>query len=175
MVDDHLAKVPNLAPHRRQIVASLRRLAEEAEQAGAVTCAATVDKEGAVVASLAVFVTAGMPEPALNTVAAIAAQVASTGQEGPYADSSADWRDVRIVDLPAGEAVQIRSHSTLGDEPSTESVRVISMETLIPIPGAKHILNVVLTSPQTSLAEELFDLFGLITETLAWEEASALA
>ena len=172
IVDDHLSRLPNLRPHRRDILKALRRLAEEAEQAGSVTCAAAVDNEGAVLATLAVFVTAGMSEPALNTVPAIAAQIPATARPDPDSDGAGqlNWREVRLVDIPAGAAVQVRSVSTLEGQASSSPVRVVSMETLLPMPGKEQILNIVLTSPQTTLADDLLDLFGLITETLAWVE-----
>jgi hypothetical protein len=170
IVDDHLTRLPNLRPHRRDILKALRGLAEEAERAGAVTCAAAVEEEGAVLATLAVFVTEGMSEPALNTVPAIAAQIPATSRPDPDSDGvgESDWREVRVIDLPAGEAVQVRSVSTLEGQASSAAVRIVSMETLVPMPGRERVLNVVLTSPQTRLADDLLDLFGLITETLAW-------
>src|SRR3954447_6453571 len=86
IVDDQLTRLPNLRPHRRNILKALRRLAEEAEQAGAVTCAAAVEGDGTVLATLAAFITEGMPEPALNTVPAIAAQIPSTARPDPSPD-----------------------------------------------------------------------------------------
>lgn len=172
IVDEHLAKVPNLRPHRRTILAALRRLAEEAESAGAVLCAAAVDEQGsqgALLATLAVFVTDGMPEPALNTVPAIAAQLPATPRPDPASADDADWREVRIVEIPAGEAVRVRSLTSLAPEGDSPTVRLVSMETLLPLPGRERILNVVLTSPHVELVDELHDLFDLITETLAWE------
>lgn len=173
IVDDHLTRLPNLRPHRRDILKALRRLADEAERAGALTCAAAVDNEGGVLATLAVFVTPGMSEPALNTVPAIAAQIPATPR--PDCDSDrdgkSDWREVRLIEIPAGEAVQVRSVSTLDGQASSDAARVVSMETLLPMPGRERILNVVLTSPQLALTDDLLELFDLITQTLAWVES----
>jgi len=177
IVDDHLTRLPNLRSHRRDILKALRRLAEEAEQAGAVTCAAAVDEDGAVLATLAVFLTDGMPETALNTVPAIAAQIPATPRPDPASDGEgrADWREVRVIEIPAGEAVRVSSISTLEGDPSAAPVRIVAMETLLPMPGRDRVLNVVLTSPQTEVADGLLDLFGLITETLAWVDTPASA
>lgn len=173
IVDEHLKKLPALKPHRRGILKALRRLADEAESAGAVLCAAAVDEAGdagALLATLAVFITEGMPEPALNTVPAIAAQITATPRaEGAEPGSEPDWREVRIVDIPAGQAVRTRSLTTLRSDTAGEGVRIVSMETLLPLPGSDRILNVVLTSPQPQLTDELLDLFDLITETLSWD------
>jgi len=170
IVDDHLTRLPNLRPHRRDILKALRRLADEAERAGAVTCAAAVDNEGGVLATLAVFVTTGMPEPALNTVPAIAAQIPATPRPTGADPGQSDWREVRVIEIPAGEAVQVRSVSTRDGQASADAARVVSMETLLPMPGRERILNVVLTSPQLALTDYLLELFDLITQTLAWVE-----
>lgn len=177
IVDDHLKKLPALKPHRRDILKALRRLADEAESAGAVLCAAAVDEaadDGALLATLAAFITDGMPEPALNTVPAIAAQITATPRvDGADPGCEPDWREVRIVDLPAGQAVRIRSLTTLHSDTAERGVRIVSMETLLPLPGSDRILNVVLTSPQPQLTDELLDLFDLITETLSWDARPA--
>jgi len=175
IVDDHLTRLPNLRPHRGDILKALRGLAREAEQAGAVTCAAAVEGNGAVLATLAVFITEGMQDPALNTVSAIAAQIPSTARPDSDSDGAkkSDWREVRLIDIPAGDAVQVRSVSTLEDQTASTPVRIVSMETLLPMPGRDRILNVVLTSPQTELADDLLNLFNLITETLAWATTPA--
>lgn len=222
IVDEHLAKLPNLRPHRRDILKALRRLAEEAESAGAVLCAAAADEygeDGRLLATLAAFITEGMPEPALNTVPAIAAQIPATPRPEPDSEGAADadWREVRIVEMDAGHAVRVRSLSTLtaaasgimpvpssasdpstaesqsatpaaatapsvsapaqgGDTATTDAatVRLVSMETLIPLPGRERVLNVVLTSPHTNLVDELLELFELISDTLAWEETPGI-
>ena len=150
MVDQRLADLPELRPRRAVILRGLRQLAEDAERRGAVYCAAAADRiddDGMLLASLMVFSTAGLPEPALNTVEAIAAQLTATG----------DYQ-VRVIDLDAGRAVRVRA-----SEP------IVSMQTLIPIPGSDDILNVVLTSPLVSMAEGLLDLFDAISATLSWE------
>lgn len=183
IVDDHLAKLPNLKSHRRVILKALRRFAEEAESAGAVLCAAAVDEQGpdgALLATLTVFVTEGMPEPALNTVPAIAAQLPATPRPDPGPDPDtddareSDWREVRIIEIPAGEAVRVRSVTTLAGAADAEPVRLVSMDTLLPLPGQDRILNVVLTSPHVNLVDELLEVFDLISETVAWEDTPGI-
>jgi len=73
---------------------------------------------------------------------------------------------VRVIEIPAGEAVQVRSVSTLNGDASPAPVRVVSMETLLPMAAEDRIVNVVLTSPQTKLADSLLVLFALITGPL---------
>lgn len=163
LVDQRLQELPELRPHRGTILRGLRDLAAEAERAGAVYCAAAADDPGgdnALLASLMVFTTAGMPEPALNTVEAIAAQITTH----PRSAGAPEWREVRLVELDAGRAVRVRGVTT------AESVPLVSMQTLVPVPGSESTLNVVLTSPQAALADELLDLFDAISATLAWDE-----
>jgi hypothetical protein len=53
----------------------------------------------------------------------------------------------------------------LGDGRWLDSV---VMQTLVPLPDGRQVLNVVLTSPQVQLAESLLDLFDAISGTLAF-------
>lgn len=164
MVDRRLSDLPELRPHRGVILRSLRELAAEAERAGALYCAAAADDPGGeapLLASLMVLTTAGMPEPALNTVEAIAAQISTR----PRSDDGAEWREVRLVDLPAGRAVRVR-----GVDAMSTAARLVTMQTLVPVPRSEATLNVVLTSPQVALADPLLDLFDVISATFAWEE-----
>jgi hypothetical protein len=167
MVDQRLRDLPELRPHRAAILRGLRQLAAEAERAGAVYCAAAADgagEDGALLASLMVFSTAGMPEPGLNTVEAIAAQIPALAPS----DDRPDWREVRVIELPAGRAVRVAGVSVTSAD-GGQSLPVVTMQTLVPIPGGDGVLNVVLTSPQATLATVLLDLFDAISGTLAWE------
>jgi hypothetical protein len=168
LVDQRLAELPELRPHRALILRGLRQLAEDAERRGAVYCAAAadrIDEYGMLLASLMVFSTDGMPEPALNTVEAIAAQLTASGP----VEGSPDWREVRVVDLTAGRAVRVRGVRTSSSDPDgSQSLPLVSMQTLIPVPGSEAILDVVLTSPQVAFADGLLDLFDAISGTLAW-------
>ena len=182
-VDERLRDLPQMRPYRADILRGLRQLAEDAERRGAVYCAAAADRiddDGMLLASLMVFSTAGMPEPALNTVEAIAAQLnataptnggapASDGTARPEVSGPAPWREVRVIDLDAGRAVRVRGISAVDSADGTRTLPVVSMQTLIPIPGGDDVLNVVLSSPLASMAEGLLDLFDAISATLTWE------
>jgi hypothetical protein len=168
LVDQRLAELPELRPQRALILKSLRQLAEDAERRGAVYCAAAadrIDEYGMLLASLMVFSTGGMLDPALNTVEAIAAQLTASGP----GEGAPDWREVRVIDLDAGRAVRVRAVSTAASS-STDppSLPLVSMQTLIPVPGSDAILDVVLTSPQVAFADGLLELFDAISATLAW-------
>jgi hypothetical protein len=167
MVDRRLAEIPELRPQRSVILRGLRQLAAEAERRGAVYCAAAADRvgdDGTMLASMMVFSTQGMPEPGLNTVEGIAAQITAV----PRSAGSPDWREVSVIETAAGRAVRVRAVATQSTD-GTDALSTVSMHTLIPIPGGAGLLNVVLTSPQLSLADGLLDLFDAISSTLAWE------
>ncbi len=168
LVEQRLQELPELRPHRKVLLRGLRDLAEEAERSGAVYCAAAADRlddSQTVLTSLMVFSTDGMPEPALNTVEAIAAQIHTV----PRTPGGTEWREVRLVRLEAGPAVRVRSLTRQTDNGSG-TFALVSMQTLIPVPGTERVLNVVLSSPQDWLADSLLDLFEAISATLAWEE-----
>jgi hypothetical protein len=186
MVDQRMLAFPELRPRRAAILRGLRQLVENAERRGALYCAAAadrVDDDGMLLASLMVFNTSGMPEPAANTVEAIAAQLSASPANGAGAaptgaaspangagawDGFTPWRKVRVLDLDAGRAVRVCGVTSHESPDGTKTLPVVSMQTLIPIPGSDGVLNVVLASPVASMAEGLLDLFDAISATLAW-------
>lgn len=172
MLDERLAEAVELAPHRRALLKLLREVAEDAERQGAVFCAVMLDDFGAagvLAATVMVFHTEGAPDPADNTVEAIAGQVSAHDPD----DSSPAWRHVELVDLAAGRAVRV-SGVELASSPGRPALDGVVMQTLVPVPGeAGGVLNVVLSSPQTALVDPMLELFQQITSTLAWSSASA--
>ncbi|WP_336212110.1 hypothetical protein [Nonomuraea sp. LPB2021202275-12-8] len=158
-VDARIAAAPSLAPHRPVLLKLLREVAELAGRHGAVFAATMTDHEedaGTVLATLMAFHTPGHPDPAGNTVEAIAADVVAI----PPRDGTHVWRDVRIVDGPAGRAVRVSGVET----------GAVVMHTLVPAPGGDGVLDLVLTSPQLDLTEPMLDLFDAISATLAWSD-----
>lgn len=168
-VDERIREFPELRPQRRKLIAALETLVRHAQEQGAVYCAAAAEdlgEDGSLLASLAVISTEGMPEPALNTVEAIAAQLPVIPRPD---DGHGEWREVSILQLEAGRAVRVRGLTTLTLEAGEESVQIVTMQTLLPIPGTDDILNVVLTSPHVNSIDPLLDLFDAISGTLTWE------
>lgn len=170
LLDERLTESPELAPHRSALSRLLREVAEEAESQGAVFCAVMlepVDDAGFLAATAMVFHTDGAPDATDNTVDAIAAEVSAHAPS----DTSPAWRRVEIVDLPVGRAVRV-----YGLEVVSSSARPpldgIVMQTLVPVPGDAGVVNVVLTSPQTSLVDSMLELFDAISDTLAWTPES---
>ncbi|MFG1606764.1 hypothetical protein [Actinoplanes sp. NPDC049265] len=162
MLDARIAQAPELAQHRKPLLRLMREAAEEAERRGARYCAVSgdlTDDGDQLAAALVVLQTDGTGDPDLDRPEAIAAQITATA---PSAGSPL-WRQVEVVEIPAGTAVR-----TYGVDSAGERSQAVVMQTLIPVPGRPVILNVVLTSPQTVLAEPLLDLFDAISGTLTW-------
>jgi hypothetical protein len=169
-VDARIAEQPRLRRHRGPLLRALREAAADAEHQGALKCAVMgelVDGD-ALAAVLMAVQTHGSPDPAGNTPAAIAGQITATAKRpgSPY------WRTVTLVDLPAGPAVRIRGVEAVTG--GTRTADCLVMHTLTPFPDGEGLLDVVLTSPQTTLAEPMFDLFDAISATLAWSYGNAV-
>jgi hypothetical protein len=75
-----------------------------------------------------------------------------------------------VIELEAGRAVRVQGVVSNTSPDGSQSLPIVSMQTLIPIPDSDAgVLNVVLTSPQASMAAGLLDLFDAISSTLTWE------
>ncbi|MBI4942638.1 MAG: hypothetical protein HY830_18010 [Actinobacteria bacterium] len=172
IVDARIATQPGLRRHRAALLALFREVAEDAQARGALMCAVGVDPVaagGPLLASLMVFRTDGDPLHPLQTVEEIAASVtAHEGAEGP-----GTWRRVGLVDLPAGPAVRVTSVGRLQADAADRdggpdaAPDLVAMHTLVPAPGG-GVVDVVLTSPQASIADALLDLFDAVSGTFAW-------
>ncbi|HET9654816.1 MAG TPA: hypothetical protein VFP72_05650 [Kineosporiaceae bacterium] len=167
LVDARIAHRPQLRPFRSALLRLLREVAEDAQRRGALLCAVTADPvvdAGTILASLMVFRTEGSPDPDANTVEAIAAGI--TAHEG--AEGGGSWRRVQVQDLPAGRAVRVSGVEVLRDAGEGPGLDAVTMHTLWPVPEGGGVLDVVLTSPQSQLAEALLDLFDAISGTFSW-------
>lgn len=170
LVDARIAQAPELLPRRSALLKLLREAAGDAERQGAVFCAAMVDRvadAGVLVATIMVFQTDGGPDPADNTVAAIAGQVSAVSA----VDGASTWRRVEVIEIPAGRAVRVAGVE-LAERTERAQISGVVMQTLIPVPDGQGVLNVVLTSPQVELADSMLELFEAITATLAWSPST---
>jgi hypothetical protein len=171
LLDERLAEAPELEPYRGALSKLVREMADEAIRQGAVFCATMLDRDGdagVLAATLMVFHTEGAPDADDNTVEAIAGQVNAHAPS----EASPTWRRVEIVDLPAGRAVQVHGIEVASSSgrPTLEGV---VMQTLLPMPREAGVLNIVLSSPQTAIAEPMLDLFRAITDTFAWSSTNS--
>jgi hypothetical protein len=163
LVDARIAQVPALRPRRSALLKMLREVAERAERQGAVFCASMaelVDGSEGLVANVMVFHTEGAPNEVDNTVEAIAGQVTAVAPDGV----GSPWRTVEIVEIPAGQAVRVRGVER--GEPDGVATEGVVMHTLIPVPGGRGVLDVVLTSPHVDIPEALFGVFEAVSDSL---------
>ncbi len=165
LVDARLVQTPELKPYRGALVKLLRDVAAHAERSGALYCAAMCDvaeESGLLAASVMILQNDGPPDPRDNTVEAIAGQVTSIAPSGP----GTPWRQVEIVEIPAGRAVQVKGvEPTVAGRPESQ---IVSMVTLVPVPGGGGVVSIVLMSPQVELADPMLNLFEAISSTFGW-------
>ena len=169
-VDARIAEQPRLRKHRGPLLRALRAAAADAERQGALRCAVMGElvDDSALAAVLMAVQTHGSAADSDNTPEAIAGQITST----PKRSGSPHWRQVTLLDLPAGRSVRLS-----GIEPVTFGGRTsdcVVMHTLTAFPDGEGLLDVVLTSPQTQLAEPMLDLFDAISETLTWSRSTTV-
>ncbi len=179
LVEERVARVPELAPRAQALVRLLRRVAEDAERAGAVYCAALAEPVGVagfLTASCTVLQTPGPDDPAQRSVGAIAAGIPATGA----ALGEPGAREVVLLEHPAGRGVRVREIALLdgcadgdGGTPTGPTEHVV-MHTLLPSPGwsdarrGSYVVDLVLASPQVQLAAPMLDLFDVISDTFRW-------
>jgi hypothetical protein len=177
LVDRRISENPSMASYRGAIITFLRDVAADAQRRGVVFAAAMaepLDSERLLLATALAVITDGPPEGD-SSVDSIAAQLTTT----PFAGhgKEATWRRVALRDIPAGRCVRVDGVETVmpGDElnargrtAGSASPQAVTMHTLIPVPGSGQVLDLVLTSPHSALAEPMLDLFGAISETLSW-------
>jgi hypothetical protein len=170
-VDTRIADQPALRKHRGPLLRALREAAADAERQGALMCAVMGElvDDSALAAVLMAVQTHGSAERSDNTPEAIAGQITAI----PHRKESPYWRQVTPLDLPAGRAVRLRGIESVTCGGRTSDCVV--MHTLTPFPDGEGLLDVVLTSPQTQLAEPMLDLFDAISETLAWSPSTTMA
>lgn len=169
-VDARIAGQPALRRRRGPLLRALRAAAADAERHGALTCAVMgeqVDDDGVLAAVLMAVQTRGSDDPAENTPEAIAGRITAT----PQRPGSPHWRRIALLDLPAGPAVRVRGVEAVIS--GGRSRDCVVMHTLTPFPDGAGVLDVVLTSPQSHLAEPMFDLFDAISGTLAWSPGTS--
>ena len=170
LLDARIEQDPELTRHRGVLLKALRQAATDAERQGAVFCAAMLDPvedAGMLVATVMVFHTDGAADPANNAPEVIASQVSAVSQ----ADGAPQWRRVAMVEIPAGRAVRVQGVETVAL--GARALDCVVMQTLVPVPEGRGVLNVVLTSPQVELTESLLDLFDAISSTLTWSTRPA--
>ncbi|AYN33155.1 hypothetical protein DUI70_2656 [Streptomyces albus] len=169
LLNDRIRRHPELAPHRGQFTAFLRKAAQEAWDSGALYCgcmAETFGGEVPVTASVTVSLVGARDsrgEPLPNDPATITSQL-SEKQAGREGDA---WRKVKTVEIPgtgtAARTYGIEDVKVPGDE---RTVRAVLMQTYVPVPEQPGKVALIAGSSQVlDLADSFFDMFDAITST----------
>ncbi|MGW5654063.1 hypothetical protein [Streptomyces humi] len=161
---------PELAPHRADLVRTLKKVAREARKGNVVysgSMCEIVDDEP-MVASLAVSVSAAVNETTGETAATgLDTLMGVLKPIAPGRRPTDPWRRVRLVDLPdAGRAARTEGIEDIEIPDDNRSYRAVMMQTLVPFPGGSPRVAVISAStPQLALAEPMLELFDAITGT----------
>ncbi|WP_409059067.1 hypothetical protein [Streptomyces sp. SYP-A7185] len=174
MINDRIRERPELEPHRNTFEGFLRKASKEAWQSGALYCGCMAESfggevpiTGSVTVSLVGARTSNgdvMPTDPAAIVAQLGVREAK--REGDT------YRKVTTVDIPgvgpAARTYGIEDVSVPGDD---RTIRVVLMQTFIPVPGQEGKVALVAGSSQVlDLAESFFDIFDAVTSTFRFAE-----
>lgn len=167
LVDARIAKSPEIAPRREELVRMLLDAAHKAAANGIVfssIMAESVDGAGMsanIAVALTAATTADKDGPAVNdpkTMAAFFRHVAGKKQ-------SEYKQDVSIVELDSGSAVRLAGLKETPIEAEHQMLVTHTVQYFIPVPASKGLAVVTCTTPTIALGEgfsELFDALSLI-------------
>ncbi|WP_424642509.1 hypothetical protein [Embleya sp. AB8] len=164
-------EIPAFAERRGDLVRALRAMAGQAWEAGAIYCGCLAEEiEGIRVNASITMAAASLRGPdgdlSDGDPLAIAARLKPKRAEHPQ-DT---WQSVRLVEIrDVGPAA--RSEGVVSVAGSTgRSVRLVSMQTFVPIPGiADRVAVISGSSPTVDLADPLLELFDAITSTFRFD------
>ncbi|WP_331766953.1 hypothetical protein [Embleya sp. NBC_00896] len=164
-------ELPELAERRGDLVRALRTMAGQAWDAGAIYCGCLAEEiEGIQVSATMTMAAASLrgPDGELSDgdPRAIAAQLKPKRQEHPQ-DT---WQSVRTVEITDVGTVARSEGVTALAASSGRSVRLVSMQTFVPIPGITDRVAVISgSSPTVELADPMLELFDAITSTFRFD------
>jgi hypothetical protein len=184
LVNRRITDLPELRERRADIVRLVRNQAAAAWDAGAVYCA--VMAEPVADGLLPACVTASfLPGPADADSGAPdrLTPLLSTFRTKAARAEGDPWTKVATLDLPhAGTAARTYGVEDVEDPDAgsatagglTRSVRVVIMQTYVPVPDVNRIAVVTCSSPAVEVAPALLDVFDAITGTFRLRPAAAL-
>lgn len=186
MVEERVKAVPELAERREVITAFLRGQAAEAWRAGAAYIGCMAEDFGGSVPVTATMTVALINArgtngaPLSNLPADVIARLRPIGPRKDEArlpsgaapgDDAGDtpevWREVTTTDIPGlGPAARTRGIEDVEFRGDSRRMRVVLMQTFIPVPGDGSKIALVAGSSQVlDLADSFFDVFDAITST----------
>jgi len=168
LVNDRVREVPELADYRSVITGFLRSVAREAYDSGAVYCGCMAQGFDGVPVSAQVTVSVVGARTSEGKILPTAPEaVAGSLREKVARRENDTWRKVTMVAIPeVGQAARTYGIEDVELPGSTKSVRVVLMQTFIPLPGTgDKVALVSASSPVLDLAEAFFDIFDAVTST----------
>lgn len=169
LVDERIRDIPELAPHRADLTAMLRRTAKDAHDSGALYLGCMAENFDGVPLSATVTVSVlgakNQQGVALSTDPRAIAESLRTVTPRREGDA---WRKVTTVGIP-GVGVAARTYG-VEDVPVApgdgRTLRMVLTQTYIPVPGtADQVVLVSGASPVLDLAEAFHDIFDAVTGT----------
>jgi hypothetical protein len=188
LVGDRLAEVPQLAPYRERLVASIARTAARAEQEGVVFAAVLADpgeRDAPIVANLALATTAGPTadlvaeaEPARDgaSVDELEAMRAAVTGEATGAGAEEDGVTQRVVHsllLPGGPTLRVARVMELELVEDGPKIAVLAVEYFFRVAASGQVFVLRFTSPSIAAHEELQLIFHRIAQTFRVDDAAA--
>jgi hypothetical protein len=176
LVRTRIAEMPELQARRTEITRLLREQAASAWDAGAVYCAAMAEAvmDGVLPASLTVFLLPG-PLGARSDEPDRISALLPLLQPKDAVDENDTWTRVQNLELEGcGPAVRTYGVEELEPEPG-KKLRVVQMQTFVPVPRVNRVVLVSCSSPAVAVAEGLFDLFDALTGTLRLQDPTETA
>jgi hypothetical protein len=184
LVHRRLTDLPELRERRADIVRLLRNQAAAAWDAGAVYCAVMAEPvaDGLLPACVTVSFLPG-PADANSDAEDRLPSLMSTFRQKTARHDGDPWTNVTTVDLPrAGTAARTYGVEDVEDPDSgsgghggpVRSVRVVTMQTYVPVPDVNRVAVVTCSSPAVEVAPALLDVFDAITGTFRMFPAAGL-
>lgn len=182
LVRERMAEVPELRERRADLVRLIRKQAASAWDAGAVYCAVMAEPvaDGLLPACVTVSFLPGPADASSDAEDRLAPLLSTFAVRKAKRDDD-PWSEVVTVDLPhAGPAARVYGVEDVEDPDvgpgggPVRSVRVVTMQTYVPVPDVNRIAVVTCSSPAVEVAPALLDVFDAITGTFRLFPAAEL-
>jgi hypothetical protein len=184
LVNRRITDLPELRERRADIVRLVRNQAAAAWDAGAVYCAVMAEPvaDGLLPACVTVSFLPG-PADADSGAEDRISPLLSTFRTKTAKHEDDPWTEVATVELQhAGTAARTYGVEDVEDPDAgapgtgglTRAVRVVIMQTYVPVPDVNRIAVVTCSSPAVEVAPALLDVFDAITGTFRLYPAAAL-
>lgn len=173
LVNRRITDLPELRERRADIVRLVRNQAAAAWDAGAVYCAVMAEPvaDGLLPACVTVSFLPGPVDASSDAEDRLSPLMTTLTTK--VAKSEGDpWTEVTTVELPeAGTAARsfgvedVEDPETGSGPGLSRSVRVVTMQTYVPLPDVNRVAVVTCSSPALEVAPALLDVFDAITGT----------